>query len=227
LDLVREDAHALQRRLGRTDQQKLDEYLTSVRELEARLQRPSPGAACAATASPAMPREVRTHTRLMLDLMVLAMQCDATRVLSFMLGNGRSKRVFDFLGVSGAYHTISHHGGREENLQAIEKIKLWEVEQLAYLLTQMKKTRDASGADLLDGSVVYFGSEVADPNDHAYFDLPVVLAGRAGGALKPGRHVRNAREEPVGNLFVSILQALDIPATEFGDDGTRPLGGLA
>lgn len=227
LDLVRERTASLQRQLGPTDRAKLDEYLTGVRELEQRVMMASSGSACGGSMPPGAPIDFRDRTRMMLDIMLMAMQCDATRVLSFMLGNGRSKRAFDFLGRPGAYHNYSHHGGRAENLEAMEAIKLWEIEQLSYLLQKMKSIQEPGGGSLLDNSVVYFASEIEDPDKHEFFNLPVLLAGRCKGAISPGRHVRYPSEPPVGNLFVSILNMLDIPETRFGETGVEPLPGLS
>lgn len=223
LDAVREDTESLMRRLGTNDQRKLDEYLTSVREVETRLDTGDAGS-CSTGALPGVPTDVREHTKLMLDLMVLAMQCDLTRVLSFMLGNGRSKRAFEFLGISSAYHNISHHGGNSDSIKQINKIKRWEVEQFAYLIERMKSVQEPGGT-LLDNSVVYFGSEISEPNDHAYDNLPVVLAGRAGGQIAPGRHIRYAEEKSTGNLFVSMLATVGVDVPSFGS-GTGPLEGL-
>ncbi len=223
LDLVREDTEALQRKLGTADRRKLGEYLDSVREVETRIDGGS-GGTCEAGALPGVPLDVRDHTKAMIDLMVLAMQCDLTRVLSFMLGNGRSKRAFEFLGIQSAYHNISHHGGNSESIKAINAIKHWEVEQFAYLLERMKAVQEADGT-LLDNSLVYFGSEISEPNDHAYDNLPVVLAGRAGGQIKPGRHIRYAEEQSTGKLFVSMLATVGVDVPSFGS-GVGPLEGL-
>ncbi len=227
LDLVKDRTSSLQSRLGTTDKRKLDEYLTGVRELEQRISMAIGSGVCGGSAPPGAPIDVRDKTKMMLDTMVLAMQCDATRVLSFMLGNGRSKRVFDFLGLTGAYHNYSHHGGRKENLTAMEKIKLWEVEQFAYLLQKMKATPEPGGGNLLDNSIVYFASEHENPDNHEFFNLPIIVAGRCKGQISPGRHVRFPTEPPVGNLFLSFLHMLDIPETTFGESGVEPLRGLS
>lgn len=224
LDLVREDTESLKRRLGANDRRKLDEYLDSVREVETRLDPGGASDACAAGALPSVPVDVRDHSRVMIDLMVLALQCDLTRVASFMLGNGRSKRAFEFLGIRSAYHNISHHGGNKESIRQINAIKRWEVEQFAYLIERMKSVQEAGGT-LLDNSLVYFGSEISEPNEHYYHDLPVVLAGRAGGQIKPGRHIRYAEERSTGNLFVSMLATVGVDVPSFGD-GMGPLEGL-
>lgn len=227
IDFVREDARALQARLGTTDNRKLDEYLTSVRELELRIEADEPEtAACTPGTPPPTPiSDVRDKTRTMMDLIVLAFQCDLTRVVTFMLGNARSERVYGFLGLSGEHHTYSHHDNEPENLAALAKIDHWEVEQYAYLLQRLKAVKEKDGT-LLDNSLVYFCSEVADGNMHWHHDMPVLLGGRGGGAVTPGRHIRYSGAPPVANLFISMLSTVGVELSTFGDDGTGPLPGL-
>lgn len=227
LDFVSEDARALKQRLGRTDQLKLEEYFTSVRELELRVEALNEQAPrCETGARPEQTEDVREKTKLMCDLMVLAFQCDLTRVATFMLGNARSDRVYPFLGLTGQHHTYSHHQHDPANLQALAKIDHWEVEQFSYLLQRMKAVREGE-ATLLDNALVYFGSEVADGNSHGHADMPVLLAGRGGGAVVPGRHVRYSGSPPLANLFISMLSTVGVDLSSFGDDGTGPLPQLA
>jgi hypothetical protein len=226
LDAVRGDAKALQGRLGTTDRRKLDEYFTGVRELELRVNAMEGGGpACGAAGAPGDSDDVREKTKAMLDLIVLAFQCDLTRTCTFMLGNARSQRVYRFLGLSGEHHTYSHHQRAQANYDALAKIDKWEVEQFAYLLQRMKGVQEEGGT-LLDHAAVYFSSEVADGNMHEHKNLPILLAGRAGGALAPGRHVRLGGV-PLANLYISLLNILGVSVTTFGDDGTGPLSGLA
>ncbi|MFY0527786.1 DUF1552 domain-containing protein [Archangium gephyra] len=222
LDFVSEDARALKHRLGTRDQRKLDEYFTSVRELELRvaaLDQQAP--TCSKGPRPERTHDVREKTKVMCDLMVLAFQCDLTRVATFMLGNARSDRVYDFLGLTSGHHTYSHHQHHAENHAALAKIDRWELEQFSYLLQRMKSVQEGD-ATLLDNSLVYFGSEVADGNSHGHSDMPVVLAGRGGGAVTPGRHVRYGGL-PIANLFISMLGSVGVDVSRFGDDGTGPL----
>ncbi|CAM3826844.1 DUF1552 domain-containing protein [Corallococcus sp. ZKHCc1 1396] len=226
IDAVRDDAKALQGRLGTTDRRKLDEYFTGVRELELRVNAMAgAGPTCGTAVAPARTEDVREKTKAMLDLIVLAFQCDLTRTCTFMLGNARSQRVYSFLGLSGEHHAYSHHQKAQANYDALAKIDKWEVEQYAYLLQRMKGVQEEGGT-LLDHSAVYFSSEIADGNMHEHRNLPILLAGRAGGALAPGRHVRYGGQ-PLANLYVSLLNMFGVPASTFGDDGTGPLTGLA
>lgn len=225
LDFVREDAQALKQRLGSRDNQKLEEYFTSVRELELRVAAlDQEGPRCSKGPRPEPTHDVRAKTKVMCDLMVLAFQCDLTRVATFMLGNGRSDRVYDFLGLTSGHHTYSHHQHDPANLAALAKIDRWEVEQFSYLLQRMKSVQEGEGT-LLDNSLVYFGSEVADGNSHGHSDMPVVLAGRGGGTVTPGRHVRYDGQ-PIANLFISMLQSVGVGMEHFGDDGSGPLSHL-
>ncbi|NOJ97066.1 DUF1552 domain-containing protein [Corallococcus coralloides] len=225
IDAVRDDAKALQGKLGTTDKRKLDEYFTGVRELELRVNAmDGAGPTCGAAVTPAETEDVREKTKAMLDLIVLAFQCDLTRTCTFMLGNARSTRVYSFLGLSGEHHTYSHHQRVQANYDALVKIDKWEVEQFSYLLQRMKDVQEEGGT-LLDHSAVYFSSEIADGNMHEHKNLPILLAGRAGGALSPGRHIRYGGQ-PLANLYIALLQMFGVPATTFGDDGTGPLPGL-
>jgi hypothetical protein len=221
LDAVREDARRLSPALGRTDRAKLDEYLTGVRELEQRVQAIDEAPACQGV-RPATSSDFRARVQAMNDLMVTALACDLTRVITFMMGNAGSNRVHDFLGIRDGHHQLSHHENNPENHRQLQAIATWEVEQLAYLLGRMHAVREGERS-LLENSLVFFSSEIEDGNAHRHVNLPVVLAGAAGGAFPTGRHVRLAREQPIANLFVTILQAMGLAETRFGDDGTGPL----
>lgn len=225
LDYVLGDAMTLSGRLGVSDRAKLDEYMSGVRELEMRIMGGSDGPACDPGTRPPRDLSFQEHVQVMGDLMVLGMQCDATRFMTFMLGNAASNRSYDFLGVTGGHHELSHHGGDAAKLDALTTIGTWEVEQFAYVIDKMSKV-DEGGESLLDHSVVFFSSEIEDGDSHSHFNMPILLAGKGGGAFMPGRHVVFNDEPSVGNLFVSILQAFGMTDTTFGDDGTGPLSGL-
>jgi Protein of unknown function (DUF1552) len=223
LDYTLADAKRLHPKLGVSDQHKLDEYMTGVSELEKRLQKTNVGAACTTIPRPPEGLDYPEQVKLMLDLMVLAFQCDATRVISFMLGNAGSGRSYEFLGVTGGHHEISHHQGLQENLDKLEKIDTWEVEQYAYLLDKMDSVVESNGATLLDNSAVYFSSELEDGNAHRHTNLPVLLAGSCGGSWKTGQHIAYPDGPPLANLFITMLGGLGAPVSTFGDEGTGPL----
>ena len=228
LDLVLEDANRLRGRLGRDDQFKLDEYLDAVREVERRLEffsKPDPRAWHPPTApenelaAPAgAPGDHQQHVRLMLDLIALAFQTDSTRIASFMFANDVSGRNFGQLipGTSGSHHEFSHHENKAEKYEPYSKINRWHAEQLAYLMNKLKAVREGERT-LLDNSMVLFGSSFSDGNRHDPNNLPVVLAGRAGGRIKPGRHIACAPKTPLCNLYVSMLERMGTPVDAFGD----------
>jgi hypothetical protein len=219
------DAKKLGMRLGMRDRLKLDEYMSAVRELELRLESASQGPSCNPGDQPENPSAFLDRVKLMSDLMVLAFECDVTRFATFMLGNAASGRSYDFIGVSGAHHEISHHQNNAAQEDKLTKIDTWEVEQLAYLLGKMQAI-DEGGESLLQHSAVFFSSEIEDGNSHAHVNMPIILAGGASGALTPGKHIKWADQSSVGKLFVSILQAFGLPDTKFGMEGEGPLTGL-
>ena len=221
LDYVRGEAQTLARAVSASDRIKLDEYLTGVRELERRVQS-ADSFACVAPPEPSPDLSYPDHVRLMLDLTLLALKCDATRIVSFMLGNGGSTRSYEFLGVHGGHHDISHHQKRPENLDKLQIIDTWEVAQLSYLLQRMDRVLEGDGT-LLDHSVVFFSSEIEDGDTHSHYNLPVLLGGGLGGALPTGSHLRVPYNAPVSGLFLTLLAGLSVPAAHFGDDGAAPL----
>ncbi len=220
LDFVSEDAQRMQKILGNEDSQKLDEYLTSVREIERRIERaehfeipPMPDIE--------VPREIPTsytqHLKLMMDMMVLAFQTDSTRVISFMLARDGSNRRLHEIGVSEGHHHISHHKKKKENLEKIAKIDHFYVSQFAYFMQKMKETKDVDGSSLLENSMIVYGSGIADGNRHNHDDLPIILGGHGGGILNPGRHVNLNSNVPLANLYLRMLSEFGVSAERFGD----------
>jgi hypothetical protein len=221
LDFVSDDAKNLQRQLGRNDQQKLDEYLTGVREIENRIQRaerfrelPNPGVDAPVAGVPAKYEE---HIRLMGDMLVLAFQTDSTRVATFLMAHDGSNRSFKDEGVSDGHHNLSHHQGDPEKLDKIAKIDQFYVRQLAWFLKRMRETKDRDGKSLLDNSMIVYCSGLGDGQSHSHNDLPVILAGRAGGAFHPGRHLDPGSNTPMTNLYVTMLNTMGVKADSFGD----------
>jgi hypothetical protein len=219
LDFVLQDAAALRGELGRNDQQKLDEYLNSVRELERRIESaerfgplPDPGM----EAPSGIPSSYQEHLRLMADLTVLAFQTDSTRVSSFLFAHDGSNRSFNEVGVSDGHHNLSHHQKKAENLEKIAKIDEFYVSQFAYLLKRMRETKDGTGS-LLDNSMVVYCSGLSDGDRHGHDNLPVILAGRGGGLLNPGRCLDAAEHTPMTNLYVRMLNLMGVREERFGD----------
>lgn len=226
LDSVRGEAQSLQSRLGRTDQQKLDEYLSGVRGVEQRIDLLNN--LCQPGDRPAQNATIPEQSLLMNELMVLAFRCDLTRIMTYMLANGQTDRPYPFIGVPSSHHQISHHQNDPKKIADLVKICTWEVAQLAHLVQRLKEVQDGTGqgGSLLDQTVVYFSSELADPNSHMHYQLPVVLAGRCGGAFRTGQHIAFPKEVTMGSLFISIMAALGLQVPTFGMDGVGALPGL-
>ncbi len=225
LDHGRRQASDLRAKLGRTDQAKLDQYLTAVREVESRID--SAESRCVPGGPPGDGLDYPGHVRAMLDLSALAFQCDQTRVITFMLGNAGSGRSYPHLGIGEGHHELSHHQSVPATIAKLAAIDKWEVEQLAYLAGKLDAVTDPDGGTVLDNSLLYFSSEIEDGNSHSHNNMPIAVVGGAGGTLSPGRHVRFTGDPPVGNLYVSFLGALGVPMpATFGDDGTGPLPGI-
>ncbi len=238
LDFVGEDARQLKNRLGATDQRKLDEYLTGIREIEQRLVRaersdpltqPSPpkggeGRVRGGTTRPTgVPKDYREHLRLMADMLTLAFQADLTRIATFVFANDGSNRSYRDYGVPEGHHDMSHHGGSKEKKAKVQKINQFHIEQVAYLLGKLAAVQEGPGT-LLDNCMIVYGSGISDGNRHNHNDLPILLAGKGGGTLKMGRHIRYPKETPLMNLYLNMLDRVDIHLDSFGDSKGRLTG---
>jgi hypothetical protein len=229
LDTVTADASRLSQQLGTADKALLDQYLTGVRQIETSLQNASSLQSCAPGTQPiGIPFTPQARARLMCDLVVKAFQCDATRVATMMLGRTTSPMNFTVDGVSYSHHNDASHWGTDPvKKHAKDYIDNWQVSQLAYLLQQMKAITEPGGT-MLDNVAIFYSSDVADPNLHNQDNMPVLLAGRAGGAFRTGRHIKTGiAGRTTGDLFLAILSAFGIQQTKFGDFGTSALGGLS
>jgi hypothetical protein len=228
LDFVLEDARDLEGRLGTKDRRKLDEYLTSVRELELRVGKAGDEAAQPLPNYPApsgIPSDYKEHIRLMYDLMTLAFQGDLTRVATFVVANEGSNRAYGFIDVPDGHHDLSHHGGNAEKQKKIREINRFHVTQFAYFLEKLKGIAEGERT-LLDNAMVLYGSGIGDGNAHNHDNLPILLAGSGGGTIGSGRHVRYEKETPLNNLFLSMLDRMDSSVEGLGDSTGR-LDGLA
>jgi hypothetical protein len=228
LDFVTDDATRLKDKLPHSDRRKLDEYLTGIREIERRIENDENGSAPPGAgdyAKPSgIPRSYGQHLRLMCDMIVLAFQTDSTRIATMMFANAGSNRSYREIDVRDGHHDLSHHGGNPEKHAKIRQINRFHVQQLAYLLERLRSIREGDGT-LLDHSMIVYGSGLSDGNRHNNENLPVLLAGRGGGSVDPGRHIRVPRETPMNNLFLSMLDAMGAKA-DFIGDSTGPLRGL-
>ncbi len=226
LDVVREDANWLSGRLGKTDREKLDEYLTSVREVEKQLQRQNDWLD---VAKPKVKDTVIRgdddddtiidlaypyNTAVVYDLMILALQTNSTNVICY--GHPGGSRLFPFEGISLGYHSLTHHGKRPDYLKELAIIEKFYADQFARFLTKLKSTRDSEDRPLLESTVVLFGSGMGNASSHSSRNLPVMLA---GGGLRHGQHhrfERNGRDgRPLADLFVTVLQQLGIEEESF------------
>ncbi|MDB4538104.1 DUF1552 domain-containing protein [Akkermansiaceae bacterium] len=221
LDIVMDDAKSMNNQLGRNDRNKLDEYLTGVREIERRIEKaesfgppPNPGVAAP---EEGVPREYQEHMRLLFDMMLLAFKTDQTRISSFLLAHDGSNRSFSNLGVNEGHHGLSHHRNAQDKMDKIAKIDAFYTEQLAYFLERMKATEDVDGNTLLHNSMIVWGSGHSDANRHTHNDLPIIVAGNAGGKFQPGRHFELPSETPLNNLYMRMLHEAGAPVDRIGD----------
>jgi hypothetical protein len=235
LDFVTEDAKGLNATLGSGDQRKLDEYLSSVREVEQQIQK----AKEALKVPPPKPNmkapEAQTfnywkdhaqeHIRLMCDLMVLAFQTDLTRVVTLPFANEGSNRAYKTIEVPEGHHDLSHHGNDAKKLEKIAKINKFHMQQFAYLVGKMKAVKEPNGASLLDNVMVVYGSGNGDGNRHNHDELPILLVGKGGGSIESGRHLVYPRraDTPLTNLFLALFERMGAPAARFGDSTSLTL----
>ncbi|MEQ8211004.1 MAG: DUF1552 domain-containing protein [Lacipirellulaceae bacterium] len=249
LDEVRDQARRLRKQVSRQDQHRIDEYFQSIRALEKRIEfanRRSHEMSADQTLTdmftppaPGIPAEHEEYVRQMLDLIVLALQSDATRVVTFMLDHGQSNRYFNFIdGVKGTWHALSHYrdaSGRtddddgktrwrstKEKRAMYAKVNRWHHRQLAYLLAKLKSIQEPDGRTLLDNSLIVYGSSLGDGDTHGNEDLPTLIAGRGGGTIEAGSQIRSRRPVDMASLHLTMLQSTGINARRFGT-ANRPL----
>ena len=224
VDSVMADARSLQRQLGRNDQQKLDEYLTSVRAIEQRIQRaesfgalPDPH-----TESPAgIPTDYGDHMDLMYELLALAFETDSTRVSTLLLNGDGSNKPYPQIGVPEGHHYCSHHRNNEELMEKIGKIDLYYMEHFAKFLKRLDEKKDIDGHSILHNSMIVYGSGNSDGNRHTHDNLPIILAGAGGGTLNPGRYSQLGGQ-PMSNLFLSMTDRMGVKSLErIGDSSGR------
>jgi hypothetical protein len=229
LDLVQADAHALHRALGANDRRKLDEYLFAVRDVENRLQNADSlthqDLDTADFRRPeGVPREYDQHVKLLMDMMVLAFQTDSTRIATFMFANAGSNRSYREIEVGEGHHDLSHHGKNADKQEGIQKINRFHARLFNYFLNRLATVREGDGS-LLDHCLIVYGSGISDGDRHNHDDLPIVLLGSGGGRVKTGRHLIYPAETPLTNLYVSLLERMQVPLGQFSDS-TGPLANL-
>lgn len=224
LDFVLAETQSLEASLGSHDRRKLDQYQTSVREIEQRIERArreSDAPKAPDVPAPAgIPERISEHMDLLFDMLLLAFQTDTTRVSTLMLAVDGSNRTFPEIGIRDGHHHLSHHQGNHEMIEKIRRIDRFHVERFARFVQRLAETPEGEGT-LLDNSLVLFGGGISDGNRHNHEDLPILLAGRGGG-VETGRLIENPRETPLCNLYLSMLERAGCPRENFGDS-TGPL----
>lgn len=236
LDLVLDDAKSLRRRAGKVDQEKLDEYLESVRAVEKRLERtinppepewtPTIAPELIERPAPGLPKNKSEHLKVMMDLMVLAFWTDTTRVGTLMTAHGFSRQNFSFLeGVSSDHHGMSHHKNKADLVSEYTRVSTWYIEQFAYLLERMKSIPEGDG-NLLENSIVLYGSGMKDGNGHIKNDIPIVLAGNGGGRFQSGQHLQCEKGTPHSNLLHTIATGMGVEQESFNGVSTGLIDGL-
>jgi hypothetical protein len=224
LDFVMEDAQKMQKRLGAKDQDKLDQYLTSVREIEARIQKSERFAAVMdpAVGTPSgVPSSQEEYVQIMYDLIVLAFQSDSTRVATFCLAHDGDNRSFSHIGIPEGHHDISHHQNNPERIAKVAAIDRWYAQQFGRFVQKLADTKDVDGKSLLYNSMILYGGGNSDGNRHTHTNLPLVLAGGGGGTLGPSAYVKYG-SQPCTNLFLSMADRMGIQGIErFGDSTGR------
>jgi Protein of unknown function (DUF1552) len=257
LDVVLDDSKRLAAKLGAADQRKLDEYYTSVREVEERARRlattpPPTTAACKVIpVPPEDPADFPSLVALTQDLIVLAFQCDATRVITWTHGHALGFRSYSFLaGVTGDGHACTHHAGDPVKIDMTKKIDLWRIQQLAILIQKLKAATDVDGSSLLYNTCLYYTSEIGDGDPHLQSNKPILLAGQLGGSLRTGQVVEVASKDPItgkfrdcgvtnpkgcnppgtaaggtelASFYVSLLRAYGVSIDQFGQQNAGPL----
>jgi Protein of unknown function (DUF1552) len=244
LDLVRDEAHSLQRRLGFEDRRKMDQYLEGIRSVEKRIARASKsplshhkdafteevdlhdpeGFSKLITVDipdgRGIPESYAEHVQLMTDLMVLGFQTDSTRVSTFMFSFEKSGRSYDEIDAKGAHHSLSHHEKKKKNLECLTKINTFHMQLFARMLESMRSIKEGDRT-LLDNTILLYGSGISDGNKHNHDDLPILIAGGAGASLPGNRHLKLAEKTPICNLYLSMLDHVGISKDQFGDSTGR------
>ncbi|MBO0798342.1 MAG: DUF1552 domain-containing protein, partial [Blastocatellia bacterium] len=220
LDYVSGSIDRLGKTVGASDRAKLGEYTDSIRDIERRIQKAEQQNA--ALKLPVMerpssvPDEFEDHVKMMMDLEVLAFQTDMTRVISLMIAREGSNRPYRSIGISDGHHDCTHHRNDQVKIDKVTKINELHVKMFAYLLERLKTTAEGD-SNLLENSLVLYGSSISDGNQHTHHDLPLVLAGGGGGRVKGNRHLVYPKDTPLNNLLLSMLERASVSVDKLGD----------
>ena len=223
LDSLLEDVAALEGSLGSGDRAKLSQYLEAVRDLERRIQKAEQqsGRELPALEKPAgIPDRYDDHVRMMFDLQLIAFQTDLTRVTTFIMSREVSSRTYPELGIPDPHHPISHHQNDGAKIEKLAKINAFHVDLFSHFLEKLRATEDGDGS-LLDQVMITYGCGISDSNQHLHNNLPMLVAGGGGGQILGGRHLRFADDTPMANLFLTLLDKMDVPVDRLGDSGGK------
>ena len=224
LDFVMDDAKRMQKRLGINDKDKLDQYLTGVREVESRIEkmeRLGPNIDPELPTPEGVPYSHGEHIAIMYEMMLLAFQTDSTRIATLILAHDGDNRSHEEIGITEGHHELTHHRDKQDRIEKVKKIDRWYVEQFAQFLNRLDGVKDVDGHSILHNSMIVYGSGNADGNKHSHDNLPIVLAGHGGGELNPGRFVVNG-SKPATNLFLNMADKMGVKnLPHFGDSTGR------
>jgi hypothetical protein len=222
LDLVSRDAGDLRRSLGARDQALLDDYMTSVREIERRVQQIASrdlSTVQLPDAPSGIPSRFDEHIRLMFDMIALAFQANLTRVATFMMAAEVSNQPYNFIGISDAFHPLSHHANNPQKMERLAQLQAWNTGEFAKFVQKLQDLPDGEGS-MLDNSLLLFGSNMSDSNLHNHYPLPTAVVGGGAGKLKGNRHLVLPDKTPIANVHLTLLDRIGVPMEKFGD-GTQ------
>ena len=226
LDFVSSDTKKLEADLGPTDRRKLDEYLSSIREVERMIERAEHDNA---RIDPHMekpygvPPDFAEHFKLMSNMLTIAMQADLSRVFTFLVTREGSSRPYREIGIPDGHHPLTHHRNDPAMMDKVTKINIYQMQQFAGWVEKLKSIKEGDST-LLDNSMIVYGAGLGDGNRHNHEDLPTILAGRGGNYIKSGRRIVSRRETPMTNLHLTMMDRMGVHVEHFGDSSGRLQG---
>jgi hypothetical protein len=219
LDFVMSDTHTLQTSLGPTDKRKLDEYLSSIREVERQLEKAERESVVIDPGMPkpyGVPPDFGEHFKLLSGMLAIAFQADLTRVATFLMTREGTSRSYREIGISDGHHPCTHHQGKPDLMEKVTRINEYHTAQLAGFLATLKSMKEGD-SNVLDNSMIVYGAGLSDGNRHLHEDLPTLLIGRGGGYFKPGRRIIYRRETPMCNFHLTLMDRMGVHVDNFGD----------
>lgn len=228
LDFVTSDTKKLETNLGPTDKRKLEEYLSSIRAIESQLEKAEKDNAQIDPRMPkpyGVPADFSEHFKLMTDMLTVALQADLTRVFTFLVTREGTSRAYRELGIPDGHHPLTHHQNKPDLMEKVSQINTYHVRQFAGWIEKLKSIQEGDGT-LLDNCMIVYGAGLTDGNKHNHEDLPTLIAGHGGdNYIKTGRRINYRKETPMSNLFLSMMDRMDVHGEHFGDSTGR-LDGL-